>query len=82
MTKSQAKQSDQKKSTGEKTRQNARGPSTTGTRSPAGRSSGEGLQAEAGATTAAIALRTASNFSSSGMWVLSMIENTDQMYAL
>ncbi len=67
-----------KRSTHAKTRQNACSPSTARTKSPAGRSSGEGATADAGATIAAIALRTASNFSSSGMWVLSMLENTDQ----
>ncbi len=47
-----------------------------------GRSSGKGTDNRSCRTDAAIALRKASNFSSSGMWVLSMLENTDQMYAL
>ncbi len=47
-----------------------------------GRSSGNGARNRSCSSIAAIALRKVNNFSSSGVWVLSMLENTDQMYAL
>ncbi len=71
-----------KRSTGEKPVRTLTVHQLPGPRSLVGRSSGEEPQPKLERTIAAIALRTASNFSSSGVWVLSMLENTDQMYAL
>ncbi len=67
---------------GLRTRQNAH-HSSNPTQDPAeGHSSGKGAVNRGWRTNAAIALRIASNFLSSGKWILYEREKTDQMYAL